>query len=95
MPKTMKQMKAIFKKYLQERVRVQSAAEAMVVAHQVALINEDFRRLVASQDHLAVLLRTHAASTSSSEDWQWLIANEYAQWLIANGYENEEREDGV
>ena len=37
MPKTMKQMKAIFKAYLQERVRVQRAAEAMVVAHQVVM----------------------------------------------------------
>ena len=37
MPKTMKQMKAIFKKYLQERVRVQRAASAIVAAHQAVL----------------------------------------------------------
>ena len=66
MPKTMKQMKAIFKKYLQERVRVQRAAEAMVVAHQVA---------VAAQ-HAQLLLQAHVAGTTSSDD-EWLIANEY------------------
>ena len=84
MPKTMKQMKAIFKKYLQERVRVQRAAEAMVVAHQVALPAQHHQAVLRAQ-HAQLLLQAHAAGTSSSDD----------EWLIANEYENEEWEDGV
>ena len=84
MPKTMKQMKAIFKKYLQERVRVQRAAEAMVVAHQVVLAAQHHQAVLQAQ-HAQLLLQAHAASTSSSDD----------EWFIANEYENEEWEDGV
>ena len=87
----MKQMKVIFKKYLQERVRVQRAAEAMVVAQQLALA-EEHRQAVLHAQHAQLLLIAHAhvassspASTSSSDD----------EWLIANEYENEEWEDGV
>ena len=92
MPKTMKQMKVIFKKYLQERVRVQRAAEAMIVAQQLALAAHDEHQAGLHAQHAQLLLQTHAhvaslgdASTSSTDD----------EWLIANEYENEEWEEGV
>ena len=87
----MKQMTVIFKEYLQERVRVQRAAEAMVVAQQLALAAHHHQAVLHAQ-HAQLLLIAHThvaslgpASTSSSDD----------EWLIANEYENEEWEDGV
>ena len=67
MPKTMKQMKAIFKKYLQERVRVQRAASAIVAAHQAVLLAQ----------HDLVLMQAMEARENGDTDDEWLIAHEY------------------
>ena len=100
MAKTLKQMKSIFKKYLQKRVRLQRAASIIVAAQQAAIVAAQQAAIVAAQQaaiaHQAVLQARHAhvlhralgaayMSDESSDD----------EWLIANEYENEEWEKGV
>ena len=68
MPKTMKQMKAIFKKHLKERVRVH---RAVVVAHQAFL----------QAQHEQVLMQAAGVGNHDGDDGdvddEWLIAFEY------------------
>ena len=54
MPKTMKQMKAIFKKHLQERVRVQRAASIIVDAQQADIVAQQQAAIDAHLDALAL-----------------------------------------
>ena len=97
MPKTMKQMKAIFKKYLQKRVRLQRAASIIVAAHQAAIVVQQQAAIAAHQaalDHHFVLQAQHDQLLQQAVD-----AHENGdtddEWLIAHEYENEEWEDGV
>ena len=75
MPKTMKQMKAIFKKYLKERVRVQRAASAIVAAHQAVL----------QAQHDLVLMQAVEAHETGDTDDEWLIAHEYENEDLEGG----------
>ena len=86
MPKTMKQMKVIFKKYLQERVRVQRAAEIIVAAHQAALQAQHDHQAALQAQYDQMLMQAMEAHENGDTDDEWLIAHEY---------ENEEWEDGV
>ena len=100
MPKTMKQMKVIFKKYLQERVRVQRAASPIVAAYQ-AVLQAQHDLIVAA--HQAALQEQHLQAVLQAQHDQLLQnavdAHENGdtddEWLIAHEYENEEWEDGV
>ena len=86
MAKTLKQMKSIFKKYLQKRVRLQRAASIIVVAQQAAIVAA--HQAVLQAQHAHVLQRALDAaymSDESSDD----------EWLIAHEYENEEWGEGV
>ena len=85
MPKTMKQMKVIFKKYLQERVRVQRAASIIVAAHQAALQAQHDQAVLQAQHDQMLLQAVEAHENGDTDD----------EWLIAHEYENEEWEDGV
>ena len=85
MPKTMKQMKVIFKKYLQERVRVQRAASIIVAAHQAALQAQHDQAVLQAQHDQMPLQAVEAHENGDTDD----------EWLIAHVYENEEWEDGV
>ena len=86
MAKTMKQMKAIFKKYLQERVRLQRAASIIVAAQQAAIVAA----------HQAVLQAQHAQMLQRASDAAYMSdESSDDEWLIANEYENEEWEEGV
>ena len=60
----MKQMKAIFKKHLKDRVRVR---RAVVAAHQAFL----------QAQHDLVLMQAVAARENCETDHEWLIAHEY------------------
>ena len=83
MPKTMKQMKAIFKKYLQKRVRLQRAASIIVAAQQAAIVAA----------HQAVLQAQHAQMLQRASDAAYM-GDERSddEWLIAYIDENEEWE---
>ena len=79
----MKQMKVIFKKYLQERVRVQRAAEAMVVTQQLILAEED-RQALRYALHAQRLEEAHAlvvslgpASPTNSDDYGPIAGENY------------------
>ena len=86
MPKTMKQMKVIFKKYLQERVRLHRVAEIIVAAHQAALQAQRDHQVALQAQHDQMLMQAVEAHENGDTDDEWLIAHEY---------ENEEWEDGV
>ena len=86
MAKTLKQMKSIFKKYLQKRVRLQRAASIIVVAQQAAIVAA----------HQAVLQARHAQVLQQALDAAFMSdGNSDDEWLIAHEYENEEWEEGV
>ena len=84
MPKTMKQMKAIFKTYLQERARLIRARSIIVAANQAAIVAA--HQAVLQARHTQVLQQALDAHENGSSDDEWLIAYEY---------ENEEWEEGV
>ena len=84
MPKTMKQMKAIFKTYLQERARLLRARSIIVAAQQAAIVAA--HQAVLQAQHDQVLQQAVDAHENGSSDDEWLIAYEY---------ENEEWEEGV
>ena len=92
MPKTMKQMKAIFRKYLQERVRVQRAASIIVAAHQAAIVVQQQAAIAAHQaalDHHAALHAQHDRMLQQASEAR-LDGDDDDEWLIAHEYENEE-----
>ena len=100
MPKTMKQMKAIFKKYLQKRVRLQRAASIIVAAQQAAIVAAQQAAIVAAQQaaiaHQAVLQARHAHAVQRVLDAAYMSdGSSDDEWLIAHEYENEEWEEGV
>ena len=76
MPKTMKQMKVIFKKYLQERVRVQRVASIIVAAHQVVFQAQHDQAVLQAQ-HDQLLQQAVDAHENGDTDDEWLIAHEY------------------
>lgn len=85
----MKQMKAIFKKYQAEKVRVQRAASAIVDAHQAVIhaqhaLVQAYQNILQAQHDLVLVQGANARANAETDD----------EWLIAHEYENEEWEDG-
>ena len=82
----MKQMKAIFKTYLQERARLVRARSIIVAAQQAAIVAAHQAVLQARHAHAVQRVLDAAYMSDGSSDDEWLIVHEY---------ENEEWEEGV